>query len=223
MVAMGQNFFWAAQDRIPAYTSGNLTPTLNVDMRDAAVTANALLNTSSSFGTREYCDFLLFNGHGLYESYFLGGYPSYRYVNHNQLNLGVGYVRFFLANSCNSFMSAEGPAAHWAPAFKGLKAMLGFKSLMWDNSQSWNLFYDFWNGWTFQNKSLLNAFFDAEADYGYKHIYPTKGLEPGCLSAPVPEFTVDHCRLSFKYVSGWAPATYGTGYYYSRKIGNPEY
>ena len=75
-----------------------------------------------------------------------------------------------------------------------------------------------------REESLLNAFFDAEANYGYKHLYPTKGLEPGCLSAQVTAGRIDYCRESFKWVNhDYTAATANSGYYYSRVIGTPQY
>jgi hypothetical protein len=102
--------------------------------------------------------------------------------------------------------------------------MLGFRSLMWDNYQSWALFNEFWLNWTYRERSLLNAFFDAEANYGYAHLFPSAGLEPGCLSAQAPVGRIDYCRESFKWVDkNYAPAIANTGYYYNRVIGSPQY
>jgi hypothetical protein len=102
--------------------------------------------------------------------------------------------------------------------------MLGFKSFVFDNNQSWDLYNNFWYNWTYGEQSLLNAFFNAEANYGYKHIYPSKGLEPGCLSAQVPADRIDYCRESFKWAThDYNPATPNTGYYYSKIIGSPSY
>jgi hypothetical protein len=223
-VASALNMFWAAQEIIPGYTGHSLSPYHNTDKRNTDVTAAAFRSTSVGYSDREYSDFVGYFGHGLNTGFYLGAGTPYGLVTANMLSFGPGYNRFFFAMSCSIFNNPEGPAAHWSPAFKGLKAMLGFRSFMYDNNLQWDFWSDFWNGWSYQSKSLLNAFFDANADYGYKHLYPARGLEPGCLSAPVPVSTMDHCRLSFQYVApNWNPATYGTGYYYFRKIGTPEY
>ena len=70
----------------------------------------------------------------------------------------------------------------------------------------------------------IKAFFDANVNYGYKHLYPTKGLEPGCLSAQKSGDGFDYCQESFRYVRhDYTPATANTGYYYSKIIGTPQY
>ena len=98
------------------------------------------------------------------------------------LGLGAGYNRWFVATACNLFNTGS-PSATWAAAFKGLKAMLGFKSAVFDNNQSWRLYNDFWLNWTWREKSLLNSFFDAQFNYGYAHLYPASGWNP-VVSAP---------------------------------------
>lgn len=111
--------------------------------------------------------------------------------------------------------------------------MIGYRSLMWDNPLSWSFFLEFWNNWTIREKSLLNSHFDAvswlfariQADpdaWGPPGWIP--GYESGCLSAPVPAMTMDHCRLTFKYVAhDYVPGNPGTGYFYNRIIGSPIY
>lgn len=187
MIAGAQNFYLTAYDAITQYTGGSLTPYQSMDKRNTQVTASAFKSTASSYGARGYNDFVGYFGHGLNTGFYLGASsPPYGLVTASQLSLGSGYERFFLANACSIFNNPSGPISHWNSSFKGLKAMIGYKSLMYDNNLSWYLFNSFWNGWTFQNKSLLNAFFDANSDYGYKHLFPSKGLTPGCLSAQVP-------------------------------------
>ncbi len=224
MVAGGQSCFWAAQTDVPPYAGGNTsTPTLALDARNTQVTKSAITNTSSGYGNREYCDFVYFGGHGSSGALFLGQSPGYGQVFPADLSLGAGYNRWFMANSCSLF-NGGAPAAVWQPAFKGLKAMLGFKSYVFDNNLTWELYNDFWLNWTSREKSLLNAFFDAQANYGYKYLYPTKGLEPGCLSAQYSDASWDYCREFFKLAPrNYNKAIANTGYYYSKVIGTPQY
>jgi hypothetical protein len=224
LIPGGQNFFWSAQANVPAYAGGNTgAPTLAVDARNPQVTKAFLSSTSTNYGNREYADFVYFGGHGTYGQMFLGNFPGYGYVAPADLNLGVGYNRWLLANSCSLF-NGGAPATVWQPAFKGLKAMLGFKSYIFDNNLSWDLYNEFWLNWTSREKSLLTSFFDAEANYGYKHLYPTKGLEPGCLSAQFSDQSWDYCREFFKLAPhNYSKAIANTGYYYSRVIGTPQY
>jgi len=224
MIAGGQNFYWAAKTNVPPFAGGNTsTPTIALDARDTQVNKAAITSTSSNYGSREYCDFVYYGGHGSYGGMFLGNYAGYGFVNPADLNLGAGYTRWFLANSCSLF-NGGAPATVWQPAFKGLKAMLAFKSYVFDNNLSWDLYNDFWLNWTSRGKSLLTSFFDAEANYGYKHLYPTKGLEPGCLSAQYSNGAFDYCREFFNLVShDYNKAIANTGYYYSRVIGAPQY
>ena len=224
MIASGQNFFWAANSNVSGYSAGACSnPTLALDLRNTQVTKSAITSTSSSYGSRGYCDFVFYGGHGINGSMFLGFNGGYGQVFPADMNLGVGYNRWFFTNSCTLFGGGT-PAAVWQPAFKGLKAMLGFKSFVFDNNMSWDLYNNFWSQWTYGEKSLLTAFFDANANYGYKHLYPMKGLEPGCLSAQVPSNRIDYCREIFKFVNhDYTPATANTGYYYSKVIGTPQY
>jgi hypothetical protein len=225
MIAGGQNFFWAANNSVPPYSAGQTNnPSLAIDARNTQVTKAAITNTSSSYGSREYCDFVYYGGHGVNGGMYLGASnPPYGTVTPNMMNLGVGYNRWLLTNSCSLFNGGS-PATVWQPAFKGLKAMLGFKSFIFDNNLAWDLYNDFWLNWTYREKNLLTAFFEAETNYGYKHIYPSKGLEPGCLSAQVPADRLDHCREVFKNVAhDYNKATANTGYYYSKVIGTPQY
>ncbi len=230
MIASGQNFYWAASTNVPGYCnalgaggSGTNSPTLALDARNTQVTNAAITFTGSGYGQREYCDFLFYGGHGLNGSLYLGGGGGYGSVSPASMNLGAGYNRWFMTNSCSLFNGGT-PATIWQPAFKGLKAMLGFKSFVFDNNLSWDFYNNFWNEWTYGEKSLLTAFFDANVNYGYKHLYPSKGLEPGCLSAQVPGTRIDYCREVFKFVNhDYTPATANTGYYYSKVIGTPQY
>jgi hypothetical protein len=227
-IASGQNFFSGANLSIPEYlnilATGTGKPNFAVDRRDTQVSKAAITSTSSGGGNREYCDFFFYGGHGLPGGLYLGAAGGYGGVVPGDLNLGVGYNRWFVANACNLFNNPQPPATHWQPAFKGLKAMLGFKSVVFDNNESWQLYYNFWVGWSWYEKSLLNAYFDAQANYGYAHLFPAYGLEPGCLSAQVPAGRIDYCRESFKWVDqNYTPAIQNTGYYYSRVIGSPIY
>lgn len=227
-IASGQNFFAGANANIPGYSSslagGVSGPNFALDHRDAQVSKADITNTSSSWGNREYSDFSFYGGHGLNGALFLGAGGGYGVVNPGDLNLGLGYNRWFMAHSCVMFNTGSAPATHWLPAFKGLKAMLGFKSVIWDNNLSWNLFNEFWLNWTWRERSLLNSFFDAEANYGYSHLVPSAGLEPGCLSAQAPAGRIDYCREAFKWVDkNYNQATANTGYYYNRIIGSPQY
>lgn len=224
MIAGGQNFYWGAASNVPGYAGANTNaPTMAMDSRNTQVTKAALINTSSSYGNREYCDFLYYGGHGIYGKPFLGDFAGYGYVNPADMNFGVGYNRWLLANSCSLF-NGGAPATVWQPAFKGLKAMLGFRSFVFDNNKSWELYNDFWANWTFREKSLMISFFDAETNYGYKHLYPSKGLEPGCLSAQYTTPDWDYCREFFRLVAhDYNKAPSNTGNYYTRVIGSPQY
>lgn len=224
MIAGGQNFFWAANLNVPGYSGGNTSsPSLALDNRNNQVSKAAITSTASGYGSREYCDFLYYGGHGVNGKMFLGNGGSYGYVNPADLNLGVGYNRWIFTNSCSLFNGGT-PATVWQPAFKGIKAMLGFKSYVFDNNLSWDLYNDFWTNWTYREKSLMMSFFDAETNYGYKHLYPSKGLEPGCLSAQYTAGAWDYCRDFFRLVGhDYNKAAANTGYYYSKVIGNPQY
>lgn len=227
-IAAGQHVFSGANYSVPGYTaahsSGTGGPNMALDRRDTQVTKAAITSTSSGYGNREYCDFLFYGGHGLPGGIYLGASPGYGGVSANELNLGSGYNRWFLANGCNLFNTASEPAAAWQPAFKGLKAMLSFRSVVFDNNMSWHLYTDFWLNWTWREKSLANAFFDSQTNYGYSHLYPSAGLEPGCLSAEVPAGRVDYCQEAFRGTDkNYAPAIANTGHYYSRVIGAPMY
>ena len=166
---------------------------------------------------------VFYGGHVRAGGLFRGAGGGYGGVSHSDLGLGVGYNRWFIATACNLFNTGS-PASTWAGAFKGLKAMLGFKSAVFDNNQTWQLYNEFWLNWTWREKSLLNAFFDAQANYGYAHLFPSLGLEPGCLSAQVPDTRIDYCRESFKWTEkNYNKATANSGYYYNRVIGSPIY
>lgn len=226
-IAAGQNFFWGANAQVPGYSAamsgGTSNPNLALDFRDNSVTKAAITNSSAAYGSREYNDFVFYGGHGSSGALYLGAGGAYGAVLPHELNLGVGYTRWFIGHSCSMFNVAN-PAVHWQPAFKGVKALLGFKSVMFDNYESWALFNEFWLNWTYRERSLLIAFFDAEANYGYKHLYPSAGLEPGCLSAQVPYGRIDYCRESFRWAeNNYNKATANSGYYYNRIIGSPQY
>lgn len=227
-IASGQNFFAGANANMVAYSSalsgGTSGPSLALDKRDTEVSKAAISSTSSSYGNREYCDFVFYGGHGLVGGLYLGGGGGYGSVSPGDLGMGVGYNRWFMAGSCLLFNTAAPPASAWLGAFKGLKAMLSFRSVAFDNNQSWQLYNEFWLNWTWRERSLLNSFFDAQANYGYAHLYPSAGLEPGCLSAQVPATRVDYCREIFRYADkNYTAATANTGYYYNRVIGSPSY
>jgi hypothetical protein len=224
MIGSGQNFFWAANANVPPYAGANTNiPSLALDARNSQVSKAAISNTSSSYGSREYCDFVFYGGHGSYGKLFLGNFSGYGYVNPSDLNFGAGYNRWILSDACSIF-NGGAPATVWQPAFKGIKAMLGFKSFVFDNNLSWDLYNDFWLNWTSREKSLMISFFDSQANYGYKHLYPSKGLEPGCLSAQYSNGSFDYCREFFRLVAhDYSKAVANTGYYYSKVIGAPQY
>lgn len=227
-IASGQNFFAAANANMPGYSSalsgGTSGPSLALDRRDTQVDKAAIISTSSSYGNREYSDFVFYGGHGLPGGLYLGAAGGYGGVTPGEFNFGVGYNRWLLANGCSLFNTPAAPASSWQTAFKGLKAMLSFRSVVWDNNLSWQLYNEFWLNWTWREKSLLNSFFDAQANYGYAHLYPSGGLEPGCLSAQVPASRIDYCREAFKWVDkNYTPAIANSGYYYNRIIGSPIY
>lgn len=227
-IASGQNLFAGANANVPGYAahlaSGTSGPTLALDRRDNQVTKAAITSTSSSYGNREYNDFLFYGGHGLIGGLYLGAGGGYGGVTPGELGIGAGYNRWFMAGSCLLFNTPNPPAVAWQGAFKGMKAMLSFRSLAFDNNLSWQLYNEFWLNWTWREKSLLNAYFDAQASYGYAHLYPSAGLEPGCLSAQVPAGRIDYCREAFKWVEkNYTPAIANSGYYYNRVIGSPMY
>lgn len=227
-IASGQNFFAGANANIPGYSSslsgGTSGPNLAMDKRDNQVDKNTVISTSSSFGNREYNDILFYGGHGIPAGVYLGASGGYGPVTASEFNFGSGYNRWFISNACILFNTPSAPATAWQSAFKGLKAMLGFRSVVFDNNQSWELYNEFWLNWTWREKSLLNSFFDAQANYGYAHLYPSLGLEPGCLSAQVPAGRIDYCRESFRWTEkNYNKATENTGYYYNRVIGSPIY
>lgn len=228
MISGGANFWWGANANVNGYWATGVgpasgTPTFALNVKNKEVNRASIMDTSSGPGGREFCDFLYYGGHGIRGSLFLGDKIGYGKVFPVELHLGVGYTRWFIANSCNMFVHPE-PALIWQDAFKGLKAMLGFKSYVFDNNLSWELYNNFWTNWTYGEESLANAFFDAETNYGYAHLYPNKGLEPGCLSAEVLPGQADYCSEAFKNVThDYARATPNTGHYYSRVIGAPQY
>ncbi len=229
MIASGQNFWWGANVNVNGYSAPSAgpvsnPPTIALDVRNKDVTWSAITNPSQASGNREYCDFVYYGGHGFDGSPYLGAGGNYGQVFPTNLGFGVGYNRWFIGNSCSLFHGGN-PATVWQPAFKGLKAMLGFESFVYDNSQSWDLYNRFWYNWTRGEQSLLNAFFNAESDYGYKQLYPTRGLKPGCLSAEVPASRgLDYCREAFKYVDhNYNRAIANTGYYYFKVLGSPQY
>lgn len=224
MIASGQNFFWAANLNVPGYSVGGTSnPSLAVDLRNTQVSKSAITNPNSGYGSRGFCDVLFYGGHGFNGKLFLGLNSGYGEVSPSEMNLGSGYNRWLFTNSCSLF-NGGAPANTWQTAFKGLKAMLGYKSFVFDNNLSYDLYNNFWSAWTYGEKSLVMAFFDANVNYGYKHLYPSKGLEPGCLSAQVTGGRIDYCQEAFKYVShDYAAATANTGFYYSKVIGSPQY
>lgn len=227
-IAGGQNFFAGANANIPGYSAslsgGTGGPNLALDKRDTQVSDAAIRSSSSSYGNREYCDFVYYGGHGLPGGIYLGGAVGYGSVYSNEFNFGTGYNRWFLGNGCILFNTPSAPAVAWQSAFKGLKAMLSFRSVVFDNNLSWQLYNEFWLNWTWREKSLLNSFFDAQANYGYSHLYPAAGLDPGCLSAQAPAGRIDYCREAFRWVDkNYSPAIQNSGYYYNRVIGSPMY
>lgn len=237
-IAAGQNFFQGALTWVPRYAgSATRTPSLAQDARNTQVTKAAIsFRGGNSIGQREYNDFIFYGGHGrIFNSgnnagLWLGGNPDYGSVEPGNLRLGStdigvrGYNRYFLANACVLFKTSLAPAVVWHDAFEGLRAMLGFRSVIYDNDLSWDLYKDFWIYWTFGEMSLADAFFTAESNYGYKHLYPDRGLEPGCLSALVPEGTVDYCQQSFSMVQpDQNEASTSSGHFYSQIIGAPKY
>lgn len=230
-IASGQNFVSAASANMPSYVSffsgGTRGPTQAVDLRDTQVTKSAITSTDTSLGSREYCDFVFYGGHGLAGGLYLGADPNYGPVLPSELRMGgngsLGFNKWLFAGSCLLF-NVSSPAATWAPAFRGLRAMLAFKSAIFDNNQSGALYNDFWLNWTWKEMSLQLSFFTAELNYGYAHLYPMAGLEPGCLSAQPPANHRDYCRESFRNTDNHhLPAIMQTGTFTSCKIGSPIY
>lgn len=230
-IASGQSVYSGAMANVPDYVAslsgGTSGPRLALDRRDNQVTKAAITSKGAAWGDREYCDFVFYGGHGLSGGLYLGAGADYIGASPTDLGMGgngsTGYNRWFLAGSCLLF-NQNSPAATWSGAFKGLKAMLGFESAIFDNNMSAELYNEFWLNWTWRAKSLQIAFFDAQVNYGYAHLYPTAGLKPGCLSAQVPAGYLDYCREAFRWVAqNYTAATPQTGTYYNRRIGNPIY
>jgi hypothetical protein len=231
MNAAGANFFLATELVLSGYSqyAGNKIPTLVLNPHDDQVTRSAITSTYAGSGGREFCNFIYYGGHGQNGALFLGGPPNssgtYGTILPGSLNFGWGgWNRWFLSNSCSAFNTApSSPAAAWNGAFKGLKAMLGFKSHAFDIDLSADLYADFWYNWTSREENLSRSFFDAESDYGYQNLFPSFGLEPGCLSAQVTNgISKDYCKELFKNTNLDA-ANSNSGNYYSRILGSPQY
>jgi Family of unknown function (DUF6345) len=231
MNAAGANFFQATQTVLSGYSqyAGMKIPTLVLNPHDTQVTRAAITSTYAGSGGREFCNFIYYGGHGQNGALFLGGPPNssgtYGTIPPSSLLFGWGgYNRWFLANSCSAFNTApSAPAVAWKGAFRGLKAMLGFKSHVFDIDLSSQLYTDFWYNWTSREESLSRSFFDAESDYGYRNLFPTYGLEPGCLSAQVTNgITTDYCKELFKNTN-LTVGNYTSGNYYSQILGSPQY
>ena len=227
----GNNFFNQAYAIIPNYCatqpipSGSTSnPTLNVALANTAVTKAAITNSSSNSGNREYCDFVYYGGHGYPGGLYLGNAGSgYGGISPADLKLGTGYTRFFISKSCSFYNNSPDQTTYWNQSFQGLKAMLGFKSLVYDNFNSTNEYQNFWNNWTYSGYPLFTAFSFAEANWGYTQLGHT-GLEVGCLSAKRPGFYNNYCDDPYLQVDhNWNKAAIGSGDYYSTIIGTPEY
>jgi len=233
----GSNFFTQAYSIIPNYcathplpSGSTSTPTLNVALANTAVTKAAITNSSSNSGNREYCDFVYYGGHGFPGGLYLGNAgKGYGNIFPADLKLGTGYTRFFVSKSCSFYKTATNPdntptqIVYWNQSFVGLKAMLGFKSLVFDNFLSANEYQDFWNYWTYSGYSLMDAFARAEGNYGYTQLGHS-GLEAGCLSAVRPGVFNNYCEDNYAQVEhNWTKAATGTGEYLYNIIGSPEY
>jgi hypothetical protein len=218
----GVNFYWGAATWLPP-SAGSATraPSIAMDLSETQVKMRAVTNIGTTRGEREYNDFLYFGGHGLDSTLFLGDDKSAGFGRAfpSQLHLGKGYTRWFLANACALFHYPN-PAAVWNPAFQGLKAMLGFVSLVYDNPWSWYLYDDFWQNWTGRGKNLMMSFFGAEDDLVNAYLLPTRGLSEGCLSA----VNQDYCSDVLQGVpSNYSQASFGAGTFYAHSWGPIEY
>ena len=125
MIASGQNFWWGANANVNGYWAtgagpSSLTPTINLDTRDKDVTWGAINDPTVARGSREFSDFIYYGGHGIDGALYLGSKAGYGLVLPAKLNLGVGYNRWFIANSCSLFNGGD-PATTWQAAFKGLR------------------------------------------------------------------------------------------------------
>lgn len=223
------NFFIKGRGMISFYQGFNSNPagntstaTLHISKKDNLCTKAAITDLSSGSGHREYCDFLFFGGHGFPKGFFLGSnFTTYGKVYPIDLKLGKDYNRYMLINSCSIFNTAS-PLTDWSPAFAGLKALLGFKSLVTDNPANTYLYDAFWYYWT-QGGGLSDSFAEAQNNYGTSYVsFP--GIETGCISAKPITGTIDYCDETFRNVA-YAhdrPAS-GAVYYHKKIIGSPIY
>jgi hypothetical protein len=236
-INLADYFFTRSQSILPGYGPCPVIPLRDFPTRtDAAVTKAHIIDGGSGAGKREVADFVYYGGHGIaaipsvtsglflgdgagfgnvYPSSFsgtssgpMGGLSSYK---HN---------RWFMTQACALFPRpphTSTPAAMWSPIFRGLKAMLGFESYVYDNSDGYALFGDFWNNWTWGGQSLFWAFYNAENNHGYSYIGGS-GLHPGCLSGRNSP-AKDYCNESFAGTDNSFANLANAGTYWSSPAG----
>jgi hypothetical protein len=155
----GANCFWNA---VNAYST--VSPYRYVTLTDAQVTRSAVGNNT----TREYCDFVYFDGHGSYYSIFLGNTdPPYGYVLSPDMHHGTGYNRWVYYYSCATLFYHSGWPTYWSYAFNGLQVMLGFASVTWGISSKDDLHNEFWERWVENHDGMWYAHYEACADIIY--------------------------------------------------------
>ncbi|MDB5048691.1 MAG: hypothetical protein JWO30_1762 [Fibrobacteres bacterium] len=235
MTGLAQNFYAGALGALPISHAG-IPGSINVirgqQLENTFVTRSNVTDVNVGSGShREENNFLLYAGHGGKGSLFLGLGGSYGYILPDDLKLGAantasgssqagaGAVRWFWANSCSAFDTPGSGALYWSPAFRGLKAMLGFGSITSDFSGSLNMFQEFWYDWTHAGYSLGFAF--AESQRRYEEA-THKGVIIACLSAPPNGGKNDYCRESFQDVD-MNKAENGAAVTHVYVVGTPVY
>jgi hypothetical protein len=216
-VDLANYFFANAQAILPGYSecSPAVTPVREFPaVTDAGVTKAVVANNNAltaAHNTREWADFVFFAGHGTPATegvspaaLFLGSGGIYGNVSRDDLKMGglssIKHNRWLMVHSCAIFPHpptiSTSPKDMWKKSFTGLRAMLGFESKIWDNSDGNNLFHAFWYNWTWGHMPLWDAFYNAELNYGYSAVGGT-GVHPGCLSGINTSGTTDFCTQNF--------------------------
>lgn len=235
MTSLAENFHLAAQSCLPINPPagfGRVVIGPVMKFENTEVTRNAITDLVMGNGShREDNKFVFYGGHGDDGSLFLGLGADYGYIHPADLNLGMannaagvptarlGSVRWFWANSCLAFSTPGSPVNHWSPAFRGMKAMLGYGSLTFDYNNSFGVFKEFWQRWTHMGYSLFFAFYESQIKYeGITH----KGIDLACISAPPAPGQNDYCRQSFQEVDTTA-ADISAAVAHSSVVGSPIY
>ena len=202
-------------------------------LNDAQVTKNHWKNladpaTTGTSEIRENTDFIFYAGHGTTTNprklYLGANDATYGTVGSGDFTmggLGGKNNRWFIAHSCAAFPRppiATSPQQMWKGIFRGLRAMLGFESYIYDNWDGWGIAYHFWANWTWNNWSIWESFYNAEFYFGYKSLGGS-GLHPGCLSG----YPGDYCLESFTSTTNAPAPNINAGAYHSLVAGAPIY